>query len=511
MKKIKLLFISNKLTIISTFIAGLIAHFYFYTNEVISPDSLYIGNIHISNAWETSLGRWGIQFVDLLRGGLVCNVLITIICILLISATTIVLIKLFDIKNTVTIVLISILMVVTPQVAETLMFIYSADAYCLAMLFSVLAVYFMYKEESTKSNILSIICIILALSLYQAYIGVIVTLAIIVPIVRILNGDECKVTLKNVGKSFIIGIIGTVLYYLTTVIFLKITGSSFSSYGGANNIGVSTLKNLIPTTLTTYKTFFKYFFGEGFIYNKYWKRNIINLLIMLITIINVIYIILKDKQYKNKIDILFIGLVAFILPIGVNIINIIAPERENNLVIGMPYVLIYILVLKIADIVVEKTTNEILHRITQILIAIILVTFVLSNNASYMARKEIYNNYYATVTRILAKVENYEGYSKDTKVLIGGLIKYKPEIANLGNGFISNDFETWNNYDGVTVINKFLQTYMGTSINLCDKSEYIRIVESEEYKNMNVFPYSECIRMIDGILVVKLENNPPII
>lgn len=177
----------------------------------------------------------------------------------------------------------------------------------------------------------------------------------------------------------------------------------------------------------------------------------------------------------------------------------------------MPYVLIYILVLKIADIVVEKTTNEILHRITQILIAIILVTFVLSNNASYMARKEIYNNYYATVTRILAKVENYEGYSKDTKVLIGGLIKYKPEIANLGNGFISNDFETWNNYDGVTVINKFLQTYMGTSINLCDKSEYIRIVESEEYKNMNVFPYSECIRMIDGILVVKLENNPPII
>lgn len=511
MKKIKTLFINNKLIIIISFIAGLITHFYFYTNEVISPDALYIGNIHVSGTWETSLGRWGIHFIDILRGGLVNSFLITIICICCLTLATIILINLLDIQNSVTIILLSALMVVTPQVTETLMFIYSADAYCFAMLLSVLAVYFMYKKDGIKSKIYSVICIILTLSIYQAYIGVIVALAIIVPIAKILSGEELENALKKIGKSLIIGIIGVITYYLITAIILKITGNSFSTYGGANNIGISTLKNLIPMTLKTYRTFFQYFFGEELIYNQYWKRNVINFLIMTVTIVNAIYIIIKKQQYKNKINILIIGLLVIILPIGVNIINIIAPERDNNLTMGMSYVLIYVLVLKISDILKSLTTNKILNNTIQILIAIILITFVLSDNASYMARKEIYNNYYSTATRILTKIESYDGYNKNTKILIGGLVKYSPDIAKLGNGFISNDFETWANYDGVVMINKFLYNYIGTTINLCDKEDYVKIVSSEEYKNMDIFPYEECTKMIDGILVVKLEEEPTII
>ena len=66
-EKIKSLLYNNKLIIIISFIAGIITHFYFFTNEVISPDALYIGNIHQSGIWEASLGRWGIQLVDFLR------------------------------------------------------------------------------------------------------------------------------------------------------------------------------------------------------------------------------------------------------------------------------------------------------------------------------------------------------------------------------------------------------------------------------------------------------------
>ena len=96
-----------------------------------------------------------------------------------------------------TITLLSILMVVTPQVAETLMFVYSADAYCLAMLLAVLAVYYIYKENSLKNNILAISFIVLTLSLYQAYISVIVSLCILLPIINLIQGEDWKNILRQ--------------------------------------------------------------------------------------------------------------------------------------------------------------------------------------------------------------------------------------------------------------------------------------------------------------------------
>ena len=409
-----------------------------------------------------------------------------------------------------TITLVSILMVVTPQVAETLMFVYSADAYCLAMLLAVLAVYYIYKENSLKNNILAISFIVLTLSLYQAYISVIVSLCILLPIINLIQGEDWKNILKIVGKSLTIGIVGMILYYGITLLILKLSNNGFSIYGGANNIGVSTIQNLIPETLNTYKTFYKYFFREDLIYNEFWRRDIINFIIAIITIVNIICIIIKNKTYKKYNNIMLLCLFIIILPIGINIINIIAPDRDNNLVMGMSYVLIYVLVLKIIDILDCEKEYKILKSISQVFLSIIIVTFVLSNNASYMARKEVYNNYYSTSMRILTKIENYGNYNENTPVLIGGIIKHSPNIAKLGNGFISNDYETWNNYSGIEMINKFFHNYMGMTINLCNKTDYEKIVKSEEYKNMSIFPYDECIKMIDGILVVKIEDSPAI-
>ena len=498
----------NKLIIIISFIAGLITHFYFLTNEAIAPDSLGMNNYFKAGTWETSLGRWAIPIIDTLRGGLVSNVLITFFCILVLTITTILIVKLFKIKNKKIIILISILMVTAPQFAETLMFIYCADSYCIAMLLSVLAVYYIYKESSIKNYLFSAICIIFSLALYQSYIGVTVSLCIIIPIIDLINREDSKKVLKNIGKSILIGIISALSYYLITKLILLITGNNLAEYGGANEMGISMFYNLLPEILSTYKTFFGYFFGENIIYNQYWHRDLINFIILMITIVNIVFIIIQNKTYNKKTSIIILIILLTILPIGINIINIIAPERNSNLLMSMSYVLIYIFALKIIECLNNKQESTILKNVIFITISVLIITFVFSNNASYMARKEIYNNYYSTSMRILNKIENYEGYKNNTPVLIGGIIKYKPYTALLGNGFISNDYETWTNYDGVRMINNFYFKYMGTKIRLCSKVDYTRIVESEEYKNMEKFPYDNSIKMIDGILVVKLEDNP---
>lgn len=500
----------DKLILIVSFIAGLITHFYFYTNECLSPDAVWAGSIHISGLWEVSLGRWGLVLVDLLKNGLVNHFLITIVSILALSVSTMLIVKIFKIKNYIIITLMAILMVVTPQVTETLMFAYCADSYCLAMLFAVLSTYFIYKGEDVKNYILAIFFIILELSLYQAYIGVTVTLCMIIPLSRLIEGQSIKEIFSKIFKSIIVVGIGTILYYTITQIILYMLNITLSSYGGANNIGQSTIKYLFPEIMNTYKTFYGYFFKDTMIYNTFWHRNIINIFIFMLTLINMMFAILKNKIYKEKLKLLVISIILIILPIGVNIINIIAPERNNNLVMGMSYVVIYIFILKNIDILKESKLEIKLRYSSLIFVGILLCTFILSNNASYMARKEVYNNYYSTSMRILNRIENYKGYNKDTKVLIGGLIKHRPQIAKMGNGFISNDYETWNNYGGTRMINNFYKDYMGMTIKLCNEEEYLKIIKTEEYKKMDVFPYDNSVKMIDGILVVKIEEEPPI-
>lgn len=512
-KKIKSLFtFENKLILIVTFIAGLITHFYFYTNECISPDALIVGDIQTSSQWEISLGRWGIKAIDGLRMGIVNNFLITIISIILLSITVILIVKLLKIKNPIIIGIVSVIMVTMPTIAETFMYIYCADSYCLAMLMSVLAVYLIYNKKSIKNYIFAVLCIIALLSLYQSYIGVTVALCIIIPILKLINNENYKNVLKDILKSIVITVIGIVLYYACTTIILLITNNVLSDYSGANNIGIkSIIINLPKTLLKTYDTFYQYMFKENIIYNAVWHRETINFIILALTLFNIIMLIIQNKTLKKcKINIALIIILLAILPIGINVINIIVYQRDTNLLMAMPYILIYILSLKTVDSLTISKENNILRCTTIVAIIVLIYTFILSNNASYMARKQTYNNYYETTLRILEKIESCEGYTRDTPVLIGGIVKYKTRMSIYGNGFTSNEYETWNGYFGLKSINNFYFNYMGTALRLCKQEDYIDIIKNEEYKDMPKFPDEGCVKTINGIVVVKLEDEPPI-
>lgn len=63
------------------------AHFNLFINNAIAPDALATGTYKISGAWEMSLGRWGIVFLDTLRGGIVNEVLIVIVSLIFLGAT----------------------------------------------------------------------------------------------------------------------------------------------------------------------------------------------------------------------------------------------------------------------------------------------------------------------------------------------------------------------------------------------------------------------------------------
>lgn len=142
-----------KMPVLITFIIGIIAHSMIFFTEAMAPDALYFGNLCISGKWEISLGRWGLIFLDTIRGGIVNKIFIILSSLIFLGLAVAIVCKIYKIKSKWGVLVISMLFATMPQVSETFMYIYCADSYCLALLASILAVYFIIN--GFEKNIIS--------------------------------------------------------------------------------------------------------------------------------------------------------------------------------------------------------------------------------------------------------------------------------------------------------------------------------------------------------------------
>ena len=332
-EKIKKKFDKNDLLILLTvFIVGFINNFYFIITEGIAPDALSPAHFNIAGNWEITLGRFGIKYVNILRYGFVNKLIIILISIILLSLSVMLIKRLFKIKNKILLILVTALIAIAPQFTETYMFIYCADAYILAFFLGILSVYFLSKAKN-KYYFLSILCTIGVCSLYQAYLGVMIGSCIMLIAKYILDGNSFKEAIKKFLIFMTLIFIGIVLYYIILQIILSISGLSLASYKGANRLGIETIKSIPSSIIQCFKDFYAFFFTNKIINNSYYDRKYIYLFLLLIMVLGSVYILLKNRQL-NLSKVLLLAFLILIFPIGINIMNVIAPTTTINLVTG---------------------------------------------------------------------------------------------------------------------------------------------------------------------------------
>ena len=93
------------------------------------------------------------------------------------------------------------------------------------------------------------------------------------------------------------------------------------------------------------------------------------------------------------------------------------------------------------------------------------------------------------------------------KFMFNGIIKHEASLMKYGNGFLANSCETWESYDGILSNVNFYKRYFGMELTMCSREEYENIIETEEFKNMPVFPNDNSIKIINNIVVVKLSEE----
>ena len=512
--------LNKRIAFITAIVVGIITHITMMTETIMSQDGIW-NSMQYSRAgdWVIALGRWGIELAGRLNNFVAIPSITTMLCLFLMAVSTVFIVDIFNFKSKYSALFTGMIMVVSPCLTATMLYVYTSVAYCVNMLLAILAIWFIYKFKYKKIGIvISALCFMFSLSIYQSYMGVTVGLCIMLSIIELLkDNSKIKDVFINIGKTVLAVLSGGILYYILTMLILNLTGIDMATYKGAESFGIKEIFASLGTNiLNTYKNFVEFFFKDVIVYNTNYRRDIWYILFFMGFIVTFIVKLakLKVESKKEKIfKIVLASLMVLLMPIGLNIINIIAVGTEIYALTATQMILVIPFVLAIVE------SLEILNSIKWIILIscmCICGTYYLSDSASYSALKLTYNQAYSSTMRVFDRIETTPGYEKDMPLLLAGIIGNNnyPRTMNLYGytiGELANNTVFHGTYGGQigTWIN-YMRVFFGLDIQMCDPDTYYRIVTGEDYKDMEMFPAEDSIRIIDGVVVVKLSEEPPL-
>ncbi|MEE0683876.1 MAG: hypothetical protein UC703_05640, partial [Bacilli bacterium] len=209
-----------------------------------------------------------------------------------------------------------------------------------------------------------------------------------------------------------------------------------------------------------------------------------------------------------KYSLLFI-LFLILIPVFVNIVVIILPDTEIQLLMSSGYLLIFFFGCYFMQ---DKKVFSIL---IVFLFIFMIRGYIIQDSATYQTLEHTYKKTYQIASDIRDQI-NELGYNKQV-MIVGSLDqneyynkKDSTELKNISTytyGFVSNYSLFWDEYTNMkNGWSRFMEQELGTSITFVSSDTYQEILDSSEYQKMRCYPSNKSIQLIDDVIVVKLAN-----
>ncbi|MEE1281346.1 MAG: glucosyltransferase domain-containing protein [Acutalibacteraceae bacterium] len=488
-----------KIAFIATMVIGLLTHIYKFVNILPNHDSIWNmysdQNMIASGRWFLSIACGFSSYLDLPW----VNGVLSLICIAL---TAVVIVEVFKISKPVPCILIGGLLVTFPAVTTTFFYEFTADGYMLAMLMSALAIYLTTLEKrKILFSVISIILLCLACGIYQAYISFALMIVICDFIIKLiyakLKNKEC---FKYIGKYMIIFAVSLLLYYVVWKILMKLQGVTPTNYQGISSTGEININ--LSTIFGVLDSFGSFFIKEGIgdIYS------ILNIIFIVCLLVAIIFVIINKKIFLRKIQLCLLLLSCFLIPHCIYIISFTSPWAYYYTIMLQSFSMLYVFLIVIA----EKYAGFKLKNIIGILLFVIIFNFSIMANKAYVMMDLNNKSNYALGVKIATRVEQ-EMTSKDMKVaIVGRLSSYENNVSKNEkmNLFL---YDNSNLYGGIMYsTNERATTYMegfvGVDYNWASDELIKELSETEEVKNMPLWPLNGSVKVVEDTVVVKLSE-----
>lgn len=488
---------------------GLFAHIYKFTNFIPNWDSLL--NLY-TNQDKLDLGRCFLviacapsSYYDLpWINGIVSSAYI--------AGASICVSELFQIKKTISLVLISGLMVTFPTVTSTMAYNYTADGYFLALLCMCVAVLLIVRFQ--KGCIPAIFLMAFGMGTYQAYITFTMALILIYLIDQLLfHKINQKQYWSMVVRFGITGVLSGIVYYFSIKCRLVMSGITLSEYQSINEAFSLHRIQFFYGILRAGYQFLTYFFDFSQGVNLFLVLNIVLWLMLFIFFLMAFRL---EKTVSEPWRMILILMCIAALPFASYALYFADTTLNYHNLMVMCLCLIYLLPVFFYERLFGLSEKTALIKQWSILGFSILTifNFTLLANISYQNMYMAYEKSYSVIVRLADRIEQFPGADKCKKIAVFGClpgsesisINFPPDMTGITDDYIIREQDTMM-HENVT--QAMLNDYCGFTYKDTTKKEVQEIRKKKEFRQMGYWPERNSIAIIDDTLVIQFgdENN----
>ena len=492
-------------------IAGLLVHLYAFTNLI--PNSDGLGRVYDLQQMTIS-GRWFLHYASALNDYTQMPAAIGLLSLLLLAAAAALTVSLLRLDSRVLAGLSGAVMAAFPVMGYTFLYLFTASAYCLAILLAVLSVW-LARRGTLLSWAAGAAVLALSMGTYQAYAAVAISLSLLVVFRTALDPESSFQSTLRLGLRLMAYLAaGALLYYGVLLLFLQLKGLELLSYLGmdaaSSGYPFSRLPRLI---LNCYKQVVSFFFLPGSD-NGFADLWMVLLDLAALALGGACFLLHLGKRglYRDSWRPLTALAMAALLPLGMDFGQILSPWSVPTPLMKYAFLSVYLLVLLAVGLVDGQGASAGLGALppAAVLWGALLLMFCLNtNNLLYTASAQAHRATESYLTRLFARVEACPGYEPGMEVAVIGAIPGDQLTAQIESYGQVDHYSVPR--DTVATLNKHIYYYLNDWLNIPvaepEEDIMIAVAASPEFQAMPLYPAQGSVQVVDGRVVVKLQEE----
>lgn len=511
---------SVRLAFLYTVLWGLVCHAYAFLNATFSHDSLAEFNGYAySNAWKISLGRGIVPlYRELTRSALGLPWLIGAFTILWAGLTVVLIVRMFEVRSTLSIALISgVIIANLPVAANAATYLNDLDANMFGVMLSTLAAWLWRTHK--HGFWLGSLLVAAALGIYQCLLSITLVLVIYMSFLSLWRHERFSDVFLQGLKAIVMVLAGCCIYLLSAKVICKLSGTPLATgkYNSLDVLRYLSLPEICRRSLGAYQNAWKHLlhpissFPAGLI-------SFCTGASVCLTLLAFSAQTLLNKTIAIKAKALCV-LLLLLLPLCMNFSFVCM----GNAHVLMTYAiwLFYLLTVLLMD-RLQSPAEDIpfgraicsvkapIRYAAFLLIFVLLAGNVRTANALYLKKdieKQANISYF---TRVLYTLEHHEGYAHgETPVVFAGLPQQITTPTPAFEQYVQIT-GAWGSCSLTSATRKSYQDYFDYVLlnptTLADDAVWNAMQQDERVRQMPSYPDSGCIQLLDGVLVVKLSD-----
>lgn len=498
--------------LLSALAAALLAYHYLIIFGCGNPDALSEGLlVYTGYDWALACGRWATRYMshwlssDIVIPGLWVP-LYTLCC----AVSAVLICRLWEIRSRLSVCLISILLTVNPTVIEQSLLQYMFMSWGFSNLFCVMFVFFNLRDGSwLRSIFVYPLLIAVAFGLYQAGLGILALMLCMTLAIKFVRGERLRELVIPVLRFALSALIGVGLYFVIMRYELHRWGESESGRLMAFSLS-EIFRSLNTTVPAAYKTFFEYFFEPVL------HRSALYKLIFAAGTVFVLGGVVKALRERAWIEAVLTVALVIAIPVCANISDIVFPYNKPVLIMQYQSILVVPFVLALIPASVSGRVSAAAMGRGLVCLALVYLAwgYTVSANTTYKVYERAYDYTYAAVASAMDRVYLLPDYVPGEPVAFAGF----PDDSHIRNSKAYtiaygkyDNLVFWEGFLGLQNgrIN-YLSHFFGVDGGVLPYEDFVAVLGTDEFRKMDIFPMANSVGRIDGLIVVKFEEEFPL-